>query len=384
VRAYGVRYGLQLYSDFTFFLHDSINGDGIEQTDQRWVVGADGRYARATRIFGVNGRVTAGAGVRSDFADVGLFHQENRLRLGTRLDDAISQQQTFAWLRQDLALSDRVRLELGLRGDVFRFGVSDRLAAANGVATPSAARWEGLLSPKANLAIAPHTMLFLNAGLGFHSNDARDVVAAPRGSVAVPRAFGSEVGARRFWSGGSVAAALWLMDLQSELVYNGDEDTTEPSGRTRRYGLDLEGRVRLAGWLWADADLNLSHGRFRDAPAGLDLIPLAPTVTSTGGLTVRALGPLEGGVRYRYVGSRAADSSNSIVAKGYILGEVFATWHAGRVDLVFTLDNLLDATWNEAQFATTSRLRGEPSPITELNFTPGAPRSVQLGARYRY
>jgi outer membrane receptor for monomeric catechols len=302
------------------------------------------------------------------------------------VDDAVSQQQTFAWLRQDLALSDRVRLELGLRADVFRFGVTDRLAAANGAVDLSVARWDGLLSPKANLAIAlsPRTTLFLNAGLGFHSNDARDVVAAPRDSVVIPRAFGSEVGARHFWSGGSVAAALWLMDLQSELVYNGDEGTTEPSGRTRRYGLDLEGRVRLAGWLWADADLNLSHGRFRDAPAGFDLIPLAPTVTSTGGLTVRALRPLEGGVRYRYVGSRAADSSSSIVAKGYILGEVFATWHAGRVDLVLTVDNLLDATWNEAQFATTSRLRGEPSPITELNFTPGLPRSVQVGARYRY
>jgi hypothetical protein len=128
----------------------------------------------------------------------------------------------------------------------------------------------------------------------------------------------------------------------------------------------------------------VSHGRFRDAPAGLDLISPAPTATSTGGLIVRALGPLEGGVRYRYVGSRAADSGSSIVAKGYILGEVFATWHAGRVDLVLTMDNLLDATWNEAQCATTSRLRGEPSRIPELNFTPGAPRSVQLGVRYCY
>src|SRR5713226_1405310 len=39
VQAYAIRYGLQLYSDFTFFLNDSVNGDGIEQNDQRSVVG---------------------------------------------------------------------------------------------------------------------------------------------------------------------------------------------------------------------------------------------------------------------------------------------------------------------------------------------------------
>jgi hypothetical protein len=77
----------------------------------------------------------------------------------------------------------------------------------------------------------------------------------------------------------------------SRLMWSGDEGTTEASGRTRRVGVDLEGRGRLLLWLWADADLNLSRGRFRDSPSGADLIPLASTITATAGLTLRDAAP---------------------------------------------------------------------------------------------
>jgi len=40
--------------------------------------------------------------------------------------------------------------------------------------------------------------------------------------------------------------------------------------------------------------------------------------------------------------------------------------------------------WNEAQFATTSRLRNERIPLTDLNFTPGTPRTIQVGLDYRF
>ena len=241
------------------------------------------------------------------------------------------------------------------------------------------------MSPKANVAVqvSVGTTMFGNVGYGFHSNDARDVVVASPSAVVIPRALGAEVGVRHYWTGGTLAAALWGTDLQSELTYSGDEGTTEPSGRTRRYGLDLEGRIRLAPWLWGDADLNLAHGRFRDEPQKLNRIPLEPEVTSTGGLTVRDLGPVGGGMRYRHIGSRAADQADSVVARGYSIVELFGTWQRSRVQLIVTLDNLLNAVWNEAQFATTSRLQQEPAPVTELHFTPGTPRTVQVALGYR-
>jgi outer membrane receptor protein involved in Fe transport len=71
-------------------------------------------------------------------------------------------------------------------------------------------------------------------------------------------------------------------------------------------------------------------------------------------------------------------------AAGYTIWELFTGVEIGRARLSLTVDNFFDASWNEAQFATTSRLRGETTPITELNYTPGAPRSVQLGVTYRF
>jgi outer membrane receptor protein involved in Fe transport len=271
---------------------------------------------------------------------------------------------------------------------VYRFAVRDRLAAGTeaGAPRPDGVRWAGIVSPRASLAVdaARGTTLFANFGGGFHSNDARDAVLAGPGERILPRALGWEAGARHSWSGGSVAAAAWTLGLQSELVYVGDEGTTEPSGRTRRRGVDAEARVRLLSWLWADADLSLAAGRFVDAPAGEDRIPLAPRAVSTGGLTARDAGPWTGGVRWRHVGSRPADEAGTVTAYGHTVWEAFASRAVRGVEVRVAIDNLLDAAWNEAQFATTSRLPGEPAPVTELHFTPGAPRSVQVGIDWRF
>lgn len=368
-RAYAIRYGLQLYSNFTFFLNDSINGDGIEQQDRRTVVGGEGRVRLPVGL-------SAGAGIRADAIDLGLYSQRARQRLATRVAEHVSQQHAYTWLGRDVQLGARGRLQLGLRGDAFRFDVGQ------------ATRWHSLLSPKANLAIqaTDRISLFGNVGFGFHSNDARDVVTAPDSTTVIPRALGAELGVRHTWTAGTVALSLWRTDLQSELVYVGDEGTTEPSGRTRRTGVDLEARVRLFPWLWADADVNLAHGRFRYEPPNANRIPLAPSVTSTGGLTVRDLGggAVTGSLRYRHIGSRPADESGSIIARGYTIIELSGTWQMGRLALVAAVDNLLNAVWNEAQFATTSRLRGEAAAVTELHFTPGAPRTVQVGLDYRF
>jgi outer membrane receptor protein involved in Fe transport len=258
--------------------------------------------------------------------------------------------------------------------------------AASDLPHASGTRTDGLVSPKANLAveISPATTMFASLGAGLHSNDARGAILAAPGERVLPRALGVELGGRSAWPWGSLAIAGWVLDLESELTYVGDAGTTEPSGRTRRLGLDVEARVRLAEGLWADADLNLAMGRFRDEPEGANLVPLAPTFTTMGGITWQPGADFRGGARYRHIGERAADGTGTIRALGSTLIELFASWRVGGAEIVLALDNLFDVDWNEAQFATTSRLKGEPAPVTELHFTPGARRSVQLGAGYRF
>ena len=386
-RVYAVKYDFDLFSNFTFLRDDPVKGDGLNQTDDRWMAGANAWYSLRSRPAGIEGRATIGAGGRSDWTDVGLNRSVGRQPGEARVDARVSEQHGFTWIKQDLMLAPGVGLQLGLRADLFRFDVLDRLEGTESDLTHvSGTRTEGIVSPKANLALelSPSTSVFANLGAGFHSNDARGVIQAASGDRVLPRAVGAELGSRYVWAGGSIAASGWVLDLESELTYVGDAGTTEPSGRTRRTGLDFEGRIRLARWLWADADLNLSRGRFRDEPRGADLVALAPNLTSTGGLTVQGLGDLRGGIRYRHIGDRSADESNHIRALGATLAEVFAGYQVGGVSLVLTVDNLFDVDWNEAQFATTSRLQDEPAAVTELHFTPGAGRRVELGAEYRF
>ena len=126
-RLYGTRYRFRLFSNFTFFLRDSVNGDGIEQTDDRYIAGALATYARRGRLAGRDGRWTLGAGTRADWADVTLSHQRTRGRLEGHVDARAAQSNVFSWAQRDVALTPRTTLQMALRGDGFRFAVADRL-----------------------------------------------------------------------------------------------------------------------------------------------------------------------------------------------------------------------------------------------------------------
>ncbi|MDX2261528.1 MAG: TonB-dependent receptor plug domain-containing protein [Gemmatimonadales bacterium] len=381
LRAYVVRSDFELYSNFTFFLRDSLKGDGIAQAERRLVGGLQGDYARPLTMFGRTGRLTALAGLRADGMDVALRNQTARVVTTDVLVSRINEANLFAGVAQSVALSDRVQATAGMRGDLFAQRVTD--GTVGGAMNVSGQRTSAILSPKLSVtaAVGRGTLLTGQVGQGFHSNDARDVVqAAPRDRV-IPRAVGMELSARRTWATGTIAATFWRTTLSSELVFVGDEGVTEASGRTRRVGIDLEGRLRLLPLLWLDADLNLARGRFVDEPRGADRIPLAPTRTGSIGLSLRAAGPLTAGIRVRHIGARPADERGEVIAEGQTVADLSAELAVGRVMLIGGVDNLFNVEWNEAQFATTSRLRGESAPVTELHFTPGSGRALRVGVR---
>lgn len=284
--AYATRYRLDLFSNFTFFAADSVAGDGIAQLDRRWLAGFRGDLDLPVTLAGFLGRLTAGIALRSDFADLLLADQTDRRLRRERIGSRVSEQNAAAWLGQRLRVGSRLDLDLGLRGDLFRFAVGDRSGGG-----PSGAEWAGRISPKIGARmLASGLKIRASAGASFHSNDARVVVAADS-MPTLPRATTLEVGVRRELPWGSAGLALWRADLASELIFVGDEGTTDAGGRTRRRGLDLETRMRLFRWLWGDFDLSLVTGRLRDEPAGADAIPLAPRRTVAAGLTARGEDP---------------------------------------------------------------------------------------------
>jgi outer membrane receptor protein involved in Fe transport len=156
-------------------------------------------------------------------------------------------------------------------------------------------------------------------------------------------------------------------------VYVGDEGVVEPGGRTRRIGVDLSARYQPVKWLYIDADANYSYGRAVDEAKGENRLPLAPVLTSIGGITWKSEKGMHASLRYRYMGNRPANEDNSIVAKGYFVTDAVADYTRSKFEMGIAIQNLFDVRWKETQFDTESKLQNETTPVSEIHFTPGTP-----------
>lgn len=376
-QAYMSRYHFQLFSDFTFYKTDPVNGDEIEQDDDRTIAGGRAEYSVNSMFGNPDIQTVVGSSVRSDWIHNQLWHVTKRQRLQNEANADLHEMSFSLYVQQDYRLTRAIRLELGLRSDFFLFDVKDGLNAGlpgdiTGYVTQS------IIGPKGDIVYSPAEdwNLYFDAGSGFHSNDARAILAGGA-STALPRAVGAEIGTRYTVPGMTVSLAFWGLDLQHELVYNGDDGTTEESGATRRLGIDLGLRHQLLEWLWTDLDMAVARGRYRNLPVGENYIPLAPTLSLTGGLTARHSSGIEATLRFRGMSDRPANEDNTVRARRYIVFDGGVAYSLAKCKLSCTVENLLNTQWNEAQFATESQLHGEMHPVTDLDFTPGTPLSLR-------
>jgi outer membrane receptor protein involved in Fe transport len=404
--AYTVLYRLNLYNDFTFFLVDPTNGDEIEQDDNRTVAGVSASYRIQKKLAGIPTATTFGAQLRNDSGTVALHHVVQRRRIATLIDADVAELSLSPYAEEDTHWTDWLRTVIGLRADYFNFAVNnDRSAGPAGItaATPktSGVADATILNPKANVILSPFENfdVFVNAGMGFHSNDARGVV------TPLTRATGYEIGARtrQFDSALDLAATGFLIDLESELTFNGDTGGTSAAGATRRYGLELEARYKLADWggtdgIFLDADATFTHAAFRQDSGNGNSVALAPTRVLGGGISVRHPSGFYGRLGLVSIGDRPASQDKFFTAQGFTRLDATLGYKTQSYELSLVFFNLTNTKWREAQFDTISLVQGE-SPaaappgtrpgtdadsgktgIEDVNFTPGAPFNVQATA----
>jgi outer membrane receptor protein involved in Fe transport len=379
-QVYYSRYNFDLYSNFTFFLHDSVNGDQVAQKENgRDIYGYKISYEKTNALAGKTLKTIIGAGTRIDNGDISLRRSVKRVILDTISAGHLTQQNASVYIDETLDLTDKFSINAGVRFDYFDYKFMnfqyDSLSGHKQVPKTS---------PKLNLYYdaSANVQLFAHAGYGFHSNDARSVVLKTSFNN-LPTAFGYELGST-FKPGKKmiVNAALWGLDLQNELVYVGDEAIVKITGATRRLGTDLSVRYQLNDKLFVDADLNYNYGRYINLPNGQNFIPLAPSLTSTGGLSYRREKGINASLRYRYIKSRPANDDNSVQASGYCLLDAVVNYTTMKFQIGFSAENLLNAKWNQAQFDTESRLKNESRSVSELHYTPGTPFFLKASLAY--
>lgn len=387
VMGYGVKNDLELYSNFTLFANDTENGDEIGQTDDRILFGLDAAYEKGLTIGAVQALITTGVQVRSDDVETSLFHAVKRERLETKNHTDNGIRNVAAYAEADLVPVEWLHVRPGLRVDGFFWRVddldpgtrTDPMTTTGGNAT------KAIVGPK--LSIEAHESeqmtFFVNAGSGFHSNDARSAVDT-EGKGSLARALGTEAGVRMTpHANARVSADLWYLYLTSEQVWSGDAGGTSPSDPTRRFGLDIEGSIDATSWLAVDANVTWAKSTLVANQGNGGALALAPRWMGSGGVSVHDKRNFVS-VRTRGIADRAGNDDGTLTAKGYLLFDLIAGKKVGNFDLELTVANLLNTKWREAQFAEESRVTPTADVMEQMHFTPGMPLTATIKAAYKF
>jgi hypothetical protein len=391
---YALYYRLNLFSNFTYFLDDPVHGDQFAQHDRRGVFGGSFEYQANRQVDGRKATFTFGLQTRADTIDLALDHTESRQLLGVVRADTVKEASVGTYVKEEVAFTDWFRATAGVRADAYRFDVASDTPANSGI------RSAGLASPKLSLTFGPwdKTELYVSGGYGFHSNDARGVtthvdpadgVTAVTPASPLVRARNVEVGVRTAAAHGLVSTvSLWMLDLDSELVFAGDAGATEASGPTRRYGVELANFYRPVSWLAVDGDLAFTHARFRDdagdAPNVGRRIPNSIATTLTGGVVADLPHGWKLALRGRYFGPQPLIEDNSVIGPSSLTFNARLGWHNQDWEIALDVLNLFDRASNDIAYDYESQLRGEPAPVDDIHLHPAEPRQFRLGVTRRF
>jgi hypothetical protein len=365
------RYKFELYSNFTFFKENPVAGDQIRQKEGRNIFGYNGNYQKDGQLGNIKTTTKSGIQVRyDDITDIELTRtKDRRTDINTLMKGDIKELNTAVFYSQRFSFTKKMDVTAALRTDHFSNRYHDELALKTLASTST------VVSPKLNIdyRVNDKVWLYLYNGKGFHSNDTR-VAVQQNGKKVLPPAYGSDLGAvLKVNKKMLLKTSLWYLWLDQEFVYVGDEGVVEPGGKTRRFGFDLSARYEVYPNLFADLDISLADPRATGLPRSESYLPLAPVFTSVGGLTYKKTQGWNGSFRYRFIANRAANETNSVVARGYLIADAAINYTRPKWEVGISVQNLLNSKWKETQFETESQLSTETQPVSEIHFTAGTP-----------
>jgi hypothetical protein len=389
VSAYLIRNQLDLFSNFTYFLDDPVNGDQFSQPDRRVTGGIDASRTWHAHPAGVESDLTVGVQLQNDNAFNGLYNTRARQRLSSTREDHVVETSLGLFFENSTRWTQTLRTVAGLRADDYRFKVGSTLAANSGTANAS------LLSPSLSLIFGPwrQTDFYVNFGNGFHSNDARGALTTvdPRSGEAaggnvrakVPglvRSHGMEFGLRtEIVPKLQTSLSLYRLDFDSELTFVGDAGTTEAGRPSRRIGVEFSNYYKPLKWLTVDFDAAFARARSRDFAITGDRIPGAVEGVGQLAFTADQLGPWSGALRLRYFGPRPLTENNSVRSKpGTTLNGRIAYQFSKTLKLELEGFNLANRRDSAIDYLYVSRLAGEAEARDDVHFHPIESRSARM------
>ncbi|WP_339940925.1 TonB-dependent receptor, partial [Undibacterium luofuense] len=391
-QAYRMQYRLNLYSNPTWYLNDPERGDQITQSEQRHITG--GSWMRSQPLSNSLLPLTLETGFTTRYDQISplaLFSSRERNPLETRSLHRVNWWQGAAFAQVHAELHPQWRLSTGLRAEKVKADVQDLLNPLN-----SGLKTESAISPNLNITYQPSAglALYLNAGRGFHSNDARGATLQPsvengaerRPTPLMSAGKGWELGIRsaQWLNGLESSLVFWHLKTDSELTYVPDDASTEAGRPAKRYGWEMSHQYQINRHWWLELDAAWSHARYTDGSQNDNRVTDAPERTASMALRFEQ-GRWEWGLRGRYMGSRALTEDNSVRSRASVL------WH-GRVayrfnrQITLSLDclNLLNRRSHDMEYWYSSQMKQETVAVDDRHWHPATPRSVRAGVRWQW
>ena len=390
VNAYVIDYDLNLFSNFSYYLNDPINGDQFQQSDARVISGSTISYQFETENSWLPMQHTTGVEIRNDdISKVGLYNTKAQQYLTTVREDSVNETSYAAFWQSKLSLSTNLQASLGLRYDYFSADVNSNNSANTGDAD------DDLLGLKAsiNYLFSDNLAAYANWGQSFHSNDARgstitlDPVTLDDAEQVdlLVKSEGSEIGFRYFDEQNfNISAAFWWLELDSELLFVGDAGNTEPSDASKRYGLEVSAYYWFNQSLSLDAEISLTHSRL-DIDGPNNKIEGAVPVVASSGINWHITEQWHSSLRVRHIGERILTDDDSQRSDPLTVVNGLVSYQQTHWKVSFELLNILDSNDHDIDYYYASRLQGEAEAGVEDNhFHPIEPRTARLSFNWLF
>jgi len=391
VEWYAIKYDLNLFSNFTYSLDRA--SDQFFQTDSRSVWG--GRAYRSWFANLSDGRTmqnTLGMQMRQDRIRVGLYDTVARVIQSTVRDDDVYQTLIGLYGENEMGWNSWLRTVAGLRVDQFNAKVTSHSQALNSGSANSSK-----ISPKIAFIFGPwqKTEFFINAGGGFHSNDARGTTAKVDPKTGQPidsvpglvSSRGQELGMKtQIIPDLQTTFAIWRIDFDSELVYVGDAGNTEAGRPSRRTGIEWSNHWTPGKNFLMDANFAWTRPRYSDNdPAGNYITNAVQKVVNLT-FALHNLGSWSGSLGVRYIGAAPLLEDNSVRSTSSVTANLRLNRKMSNdLDIALDVLNLTDRKNNDISYSYLSRVTGESlAGVDGLHVHPAEPRTFRVNARIRF
>ena len=283
------------------------------------------------------------------------------------------------YVQDMVALTPQWKLLAGVRYDRFEQETEERRVGQSNLHRVDTA-W----SPRAGLVYQPtlSQAYYGSVSKSFQPSAESFPLAASNAQIAPEETTNKEVGGKFDFFEGALSATASLFRLERTNIKATDPatNTLVPIGTQRTDGIELtlagelpRGWQVWGGYAWLDGRITASPAR----DAGQAVQGKRPTLTPVHSVNLwvsRALGGGFGvGAGVNYVGARFANPGNTVLLPGYATADAMGYYRVKGIDLQLNVLNLFNRRYIVAGHGSSPNLN-----------LPGAPRSVQLTARYAF